>query len=404
MKPAIISILFILLQNTALTQSAALYPFTLEGRVDGRDSGYVYLNYFPNGGRAVMDSCVVKNGCFRFKSQIAETTRATFSTFNAFNPGIVDDEKNRIEFYIEPVAMTLHAVYNQFKDARLSGSATDSERVKLAKLIMPIDSVVLVNVYTCNEYRKTYWKEKESGSDTVKLRFIQRQIDSVENIVLKPLSKKRAIIDSTYIVQNPNSFLAADLLTRRSHEYIAFPSLEHLYDKFPGKIQNTVPGKAIKYKIDQDKRLAIGATAFDFIATDSKGDTIRLNDYKGKKYVLLDFGASWCTPCRYIIPFLKKEYAKYDSGFEIISIADQDEVDDWKKVVKEDALKWPQVVENKKLLPVKPADSTIMALYYIDTFPSLVLIGKDSKIIGKYGGFYYSSGSHFTQDLEEQLK
>ena len=191
------------------------------------------------------------------------------------------------------------------------------------------------------------------------------------------------------------------MLAHSGVSWIAFPSLDSLYSKFPEYIKQSFPGKSIKLDIDRDKALAVGNDAKLFIAIDSKGDTIKLSNYRTRKYVLLDFGASWCSPCRSIIPLLKKHYATYSSQLEIVSIANQNEENDWRKAI-EDSTKWPQIIENNNLKPIEPSTSSISDMYYISTIPSLILLDKDLKIVGKYGGFYYSNTAYM-RDLELKL-
>jgi thiol-disulfide isomerase/thioredoxin len=192
------------------------------------------------------------------------------------------------------------------------------------------------------------------------------------------------------------------MLSNSNVSWIAFPSLDSLYSRFPEYIKQSFPGKNIKFDIDRDKAISVGSDAKLFIAIDSKGDTIKLSDYRTRKYVLLDFGASWCHPCRSLIPLLKKQYATYSSNLEIVSIANQKEVNDWRKAIVEDSTKWPQIIENNNLMPIEPSTSTISDMYYISTIPSLILLDKDLKIVGKYGGFYYSNTAYM-RDLELKL-
>jgi thiol-disulfide isomerase/thioredoxin len=246
-----------------------------------------------------------------------------------------------------------------------------------------------------------YLIQKKKNSDTVLIKQLFYKRDSV-NKKLFPLYNERNLIDSSFIVQNQDSYVAAEMLWLFIQvKNIAFPSLENLYNNFSRRIKESYAGKKIHNEVEKEKNIFIGSDAKNFIAIDSKGDTIRLADYKNKKYVLLDFGASWCAPCRRMIPELKKEYAKYDTAIEIISIADQEEVEDWYKAIKEDDVKWPQIIENKKMMPIKPDGQTINDLYFIDLIPSLILVDKESQIIGKYGGFY-SGGTLL--DLKNKLK
>jgi thiol-disulfide isomerase/thioredoxin len=387
--------------NFSNAQTLTLHPFTLEGNIKGKDSGYVYLNYIPDGNMGITDSCEVKKGYFVFKGNIAEPTKAFFSTFNNLNPNDIYDETDIEEFYIEPTKMKLSAKINQFRTLQLTGSVSQDEKVKLEKLKVPIDKIIQPIEDSMNRYGKQYRDLKKNKSDSATLKIaLQKWNMYTDSAIL--IYKRKYILDSTFIIENPNSYVAADMLSRASVEWIAFPSLESLYVKLPERIKQSFPGQKIKYEIDKGKYISVGSLANNFIATDSKGDTIRLADYKGKKYVLLDFGASWCSPCRHLIPELKKEYDKYDTALEIISIANQDQEEDWRKAIADDKMEWPQIIENKKMMPIEPSGKTITDMYYVDGIPALILIDKNLKIIGKYGGFYGSKYSYFL-DLKKEL-
>jgi thiol-disulfide isomerase/thioredoxin len=130
--------------------------------------------------------------------------------------------------------------------------------------------------------------------------------------------------------------------------------------------------------------------AKDFTALDINGKSLQLSDFKGK-YVLLDFWASWCVPCRKGNPHLKELYAKYQSkGCEVIGVSDDDRNHDaWKKAVDQDGLPWHQVLRgldiDKKMRGIKN-ESDISEKYGINSLPTQILIDATGKIIGRYGG------------------
>lgn len=105
---------------------------------------------------------------------------------------------------------------------------------------------------------------------------------------------------------------------------------------------------------------------------------IQSTDYKGK-YLLLDFWASWCLPCRMYNPKLKKYYALYhDKGLEIIGIASNTGMEDaWKKAIEKDQIPWPQILDNSSFND-----------YKINTIPYYILIDTSGNIIERFGQLY----------------
>lgn len=113
-----------------------------------------------------------------------------------------------------------------------------------------------------------------------------------------------------------------------------------------------------------------GQIAPEFTLKDSNGKSVSLSDFKGK-YVLLDFWASWCGPCKGELPYLHKVNKKF-KDVAIVSISIDKDVEAWKKAIKKDDMSWDQLIVN---------DSDIKKKYEIRGVPRIMLIGKDGKIL-----------------------
>ena len=140
--------------------------------------------------------------------------------------------------------------------------------------------------------------------------------------------------------------------------------------------------KMIEVKKDIDIKLAIqpGKPAPDFTLKTDKGGEFSLSSLKGK-YVLIDFWASWCKPCRASFPHLKELYKKYhDKGFEIVGITNDTKADMWLKAIEEDQTEWIHVVDE---FPIQRKPARVISQYGMDFLPSTVLIDSNGIIIAK---------------------
>ena len=123
------------IQILAFAQNQGKHPFSLTGTIEDMDSGYVYLYYVPNGEMGITDSCKLTAGHFVFNGTVTEPTKAQFRTFGF---GGKFDEGNYTEFYIEPGDLKLFATKKHFSTLKLTGSASDSDRIRLEKLAEPV--------------------------------------------------------------------------------------------------------------------------------------------------------------------------------------------------------------------------------------------------------------------------
>ncbi|GGH09463.1 TlpA disulfide reductase family protein [Mucilaginibacter phyllosphaerae] len=152
--------------------------------------------------------------------------------------------------------------------------------------------------------------------------------------------------------------------------------VEPLFSGLSAGLKNSPLGVEYQKKLIRWRTVDVGAIAPNFTQPDQQGKLINLADYKGK-YVLVDFWASWCHPCRDENPNLVKQYQLYkDKNFTILSISLDESKTAWLKAIKEDKLPWKQVSDLKK-------NNQARVKYGVQSIPDNFLISPEGEIIGK---------------------
>lgn len=196
-----------------------------------------------------------------------------------------------------------------------------------------------------------------------------------EMAVLK-IEKKKTEAD--FIIQHPGYFISLVALNDVIGPLPSnVPELIKLFNKLDKNIQRTTMGVKTKATLDKFDLVSIGRTAPLFSAPDTSGKNISLLDFRGK-YVLLDFWASWCGPCREENPIVVKAYQKFRTkNFEILSVSlDQSgKRDAWVKAIHDDGLTWQHVSD------LKFWNSEVAQLYAVRSIPQNFLIDPKGKII-----------------------
>ncbi|QQT25109.1 TlpA disulfide reductase family protein [Sphingobacterium spiritivorum] len=189
---------------------------------------------------------------------------------------------------------------------------------------------------------------------------------------------------------NPNSYVSLDMLYDLSRINTYIFKVEEAYNILIDSLKQTEYAAIIRERIKAKKKLVPGMKAFDFSMKDVNGNTITLSEFKGK-YVLLDFWASWCGPCRDEHPSLLRIYEHYKTrNFTILSVSIDTDKQKWTEAITKDKLLWTQVSD------LNGNNSEVYQKYGITSIPANFLIAPDGTVIAKD-----LKGDFLTQELSK---
>ncbi|HUQ66381.1 MAG TPA: TlpA disulfide reductase family protein [Flavitalea sp.] len=200
--------------------------------------------------------------------------------------------------------------------------------------------------------------------------------DSVMSAYKSHLVKIKSEVDN-YVTEHQHSPVAPFVVLVTSEMEQDAAAVERRYMLLDKDVQKGFYGKIVKQQIDNTKTGSIGTDAIDFVQTDAEGKKVSLSSFRGK-YVLVDFWASWCRPCREENPNVVKAYNKYkDKNFTILGVSLDQSRAPWLKAIKNDNLVWTQVSD------LKGWSNEAAAKYNVQSIPQNFLIDPSGKIVGK---------------------
>jgi len=339
--------------------------YTLTGKVEGLPDGWVWLYHSQT--EKDLDSGRVKNGTFVIKGHSSAPERCLLGIQGK------EGKEFRLGFWLQAGEINLTGKKDSISNAVVSGSPTQDESVRFNEGQKDLEA-------TESQLDKLY--------DQARTKNNKSQMDSLEK-VFNDLDQRRRQYVKDYAAKHPSSYVTAYAIYS-TFVFNPQPSeLRPLYKGLDPAIQSSYFGQQVKISLDAAELTDIGQPAPAFVQNDPNGKPISLASFKGK-YVLLDFWASWCGPCRAENPNVVAAYQKYSTkGFTILGVSLDNNKDKWLAAVKKDQLAWTQVSD------LQGWQNKVADLYGVKGIPMNYLLDKEGKIIAK---------SLRGEDLEKKLE
>ncbi len=326
--------------------------FAINGTISGMDSGWVYFGHTDSTGFK-KDSSHVKNHQFAYLGKVSEP-----SLYYVWMPTPQGVMLKTFGFFIEDTTLQMNVNKDSISKTVVTGSRVNDLYIAYEEALKPIKSKM-------DALDKSYTEAAHAGNKTI--------IDSLEKVYDK-LSAEEIDANVSYALNNPNSVIGAWAIKKMLYNF-DLAKLKKVYPAFSPAVQQSSFAKEIKKEMDIMDRTAIGQMAPDFTQNDSTGKPLALASFKGK-YVLVDFWASWCGPCRRENPNVVEAYKKFKGkNFTILGVSLDDNKEAWVKAVNTDGLAWNHVCD------MKGWKNAVAAEYGIRAVPSNFLIDPSGKIL-----------------------
>lgn len=280
--------------------------------------------------------------------------------------------EQKLFVFIEPSVMTLSAQKDSLASGVLKGSASHVAFSEFNTIFSPL-------------YGKMgqLSQQLQTGADADGS--LRRQYEAV-------LAEAQSKADD-YIRRNALSVVApfAILVVSQLSQDPAL--LEQRFEMLAPAVRESLYGKMVAQNVADAKVGSIGSLAMDFSQNDPDGKPVKLSSFRGK-YVLVDFWASWCGPCRGENPNVVAAYNRFkDRNFTVLGVSLDREKDPWVQAIRDDRLDWTHVSD------LKFWDSQVVPLYHIEGIPFNVLLDPEGKVIASN-----LRGPAMEQTLEKALK
>lgn len=286
----------------------------------------------------------------------------------------VGDSRKMINIFAENSTISVRVQIDSLQDAKVTGSRTHDELLEFKDYLKPVDEKI-------NKLRVEYREVVQQG-DTDRRAEIDAEYEE--------LRQEQIMMIKDFVANRPASHLSPFIIRSYLAYELNYQELDEMLVSLDSGVHVSRDYKTLRERADILENVAVGKPAVDFALNDTTGNPISISSFKGK-FLLIDFWASWCTPCRVENPNVVRLYNDFkDKGFEIIGVSFDEQRDRWIDAIHKDNLTWSHVSD------LQGWSSAAGKLYAINAIPATVLLNREGTIVAKN-----LRGDALRQKLEE---
>lgn len=312
--------------------SASNEGYEINGTVTGYDDG-TSVSYLNQQTGTPEKQTTIEKGKFIIKGHLAEPS---------FIVLVFADQPPAVPLFIDNSKVTITGDKNDLDNISVKGSKTQDQFAEYSKAMKPYESMF--------------------APDAVK---DPASVAKVEKI------------SEDFVEKHPSSFVSPIAIIRILQSSGNAAVSDKLYKSLSDNVKKSSLGQYVDQQLAVAKINPIGSEVADFSQTDTAGNTVKISSFRGK-YVLIDFWASWCRPCRMENPNVVAAFKKYHGkNFTILGVSLDQAKQAWLNAIQMDGLTWTQVSD------LKGWGNEVAGLFHVTSIPQNLLIGPDGKIVAK---------------------
>lgn len=327
--------------------------YEIAGEFRGVTDGNAFIKVRGENGWETIDSATIVEGKFTMNGT---TNQVEFVYL------VSDVFRGGIPMFLENTAYSIKLHKDSIDAVEITGSDIQTVFNEAKSNMNNYDE--LWQEYYYNEYRAMTDDEKAKNEEHLNDLYDGAQILKKEYI-------------KSFITKNSNNIATAQILLD-SEDALGTDDMLSLYEGLTPAVKSSKPGIQLTERIDIVRKTAIGQALIDFTMNDTEGNPLTLSEITKGKYVLVDFWAAWCGPCRKENPNVVENYNKYKAdGFDVLGVSFDDDKAKWLKAIEDDGLTWTQVSD------LQGWKNAAGKLYGIRSIPQNILLSPEGVIIEK---------------------